>query len=187
MSRSSSSSPTVNYSFDSCLMSEPHNRSKAFAKCQQTRYSTRAGVPHKISKNSTSILIFFLTTQKIATMDAGKISIESKSAASKSVNSPSDTISIGNGTMFETTSTDGSGDLPPMHGKEQLSPTAMLTKREDIFISRIKVLVAIVLLSAVSGVATVTFLLVSEQEKQGFENQVRLCEESLVGLQNRCC
>lgn len=95
-----------------------------------------------------------------------------KSAASlsKSAQSPSDAISIGNGTAFDNSS--AASPIHPIRDLAQQSPEVTVTKREDVFISRVKVLVAFVLLVAVSGVATVAYLLVSEQELEGFENQV---------------
>eukprot|EP00526_Cylindrotheca_closterium_P004051 CAMPEP_0113631926 /NCGR_PEP_ID=MMETSP0017_2-20120614/16591_1 /TAXON_ID=2856 /ORGANISM="Cylindrotheca closterium" /LENGTH=1166 /DNA_ID=CAMNT_0000542455 /DNA_START=14 /DNA_END=3514 /DNA_ORIENTATION=+ /assembly_acc=CAM_ASM_000147 len=92
---------------------------------------------------------------------------DGKSIASKSAQTPSDTVSIGNGTTFDHSSAGSS--IHPMY--EQQSPEVTVTKREDVFISRVKVLVAIVLVVAVSAVATVAFLLVTQQELEGFENQ----------------
>lgn len=48
-----------------------------------------------------------------------------------------------------------------------------VAKRQDTFIKRAKVLVAVALLIAVVAVAVSSYLLVSNQEKEGFENQVR--------------
>ena len=76
--------------------------------------------------------------------------------------------------MFEGSS-DGSGLLPQkIQNHFEQAKEVELTKREDTFISRVKILVAVVLLIAVSAVATVAFLLVTQQEKQSFENQVSL-------------
>ncbi|KAL3937168.1 MAG: hypothetical protein SGBAC_007652 [Bacillariaceae sp.] len=108
-----------------------------------------------------------------------------KSAASlsKSAQSPSDAISIGNGTAFDNSS--AASPIHPIRDLAQQSPEVTVTKREDVFISRVKVLVAFVLLVAVSGVATVAYLLVSEQELEGFENQFNGLSSEVAAVANQ--
>ena len=82
--------------------------------------------------------------------------------------------SVGNGTAyeigtaFETSSREMSVEEPPDEGSQRVA------KREDTFIGRVRVLVAFVLIVAVSAVAVVAFLLVTQQEQDEFENEVRI-------------
>lgn len=102
-----------------------------------------------------------------------------KSAAEKSIGSrihytPSEAGSYGNGTLYES-SNDGSGITPPLPKHIYHAPE--VAKKEDGFIQRAKVLVGAALLIAVVAVAISTYMLVSNQEQEAFENQV--CRKSL--------
>ncbi|CAJ1959103.1 unnamed protein product [Cylindrotheca closterium] len=94
---------------------------------------------------------------------------DSRSMTSKSARTPSESLSVGNGTTFDNSSADS--PVPRIREVEHYSPEVTVTKREDVFIERVKVLVSFVLLVAVSAVATVAYLLVNKQEVQSFENQ----------------
>lgn len=108
----------------------------------------------------------------VASNNVASRSVASRSMASKSVHTPSDIGSTGgdNATMFE--SSNDSGITPPLPTHIYHAPE--VAKKEDTFIKRAKVLVAAALLVAVIAVAVSTYLLVSNQEQEGFENQVRV-------------
>lgn len=96
-----------------------------------------------------------------------------KSVVSKSALSPSDDLTTTNGTMFDGSTGD---DTPPAPTKMYQSPNEV--RREDDFVSKAKIMVAIVLAMAVAAVATVNYLLVQQQEQEEFENQV--CSQNIL-------
>ncbi|KAL3937629.1 MAG: hypothetical protein SGBAC_007303 [Bacillariaceae sp.] len=93
---------------------------------------------------------------------------DNKSVASRSIHNPTDIGSTANETSFGGSS-DDSGMTPPVPTHIYHAPE--VAKKEDSFIRRAKVLVAVALLAAVVAVAVSTYLLVSNQEKEGFEHQ----------------
>jgi hypothetical protein len=87
---------------------------------------------------------------------------ETLSFASKTyISHPSDASSRGNGAS-------SSDATPP----QPVYNAPVLEGSEDTAIRRVKILVALVLLSALIAVATTTYLLVHEQEQHDFENVV---------------
>eukprot|EP00980_Cylindrotheca_fusiformis_P014460 scaffold3860_cov116-Cylindrotheca_fusiformis.AAC.2 len=77
-------------------------------------------------------------------------------------------FSKGSSTPFQVASDSASRDTT--HQREAYKPPEV-AKREEANILRAKILVAIIILLAASGVGAATYLLVKDQEKTNFENQ----------------
>eukprot|EP00980_Cylindrotheca_fusiformis_P007509 scaffold1561_cov129-Cylindrotheca_fusiformis.AAC.1 len=63
---------------------------------------------------------------------------------------------------------------------QQVSIPAVVGKREEANVLRARALVALILLLAVTGVATAAFLLVKQQERQDFENKFEKYSTEIV-------